>query len=440
MSSTDFPTSERAGTASALTRISVAGYKSLHEEVGIDIAPLTIIAGANSAGKSSIMQPLLLLKQTMDASYDPGDLLMSGPNVRFTSAEQMMSRADGVTASQIAVGLASEDESIVEIFEYRKREGIRLSRTTYTDGGDRKLEIWPEMTQEDLQANLPPVLQRFQDAVELNLEYKVERFRCFLGVATTGRNSPFPLVVPGEFAARVRDIIHVPGLRGNPLRTYRTTAVGEQFPGTFETYVATVVADWQATKDPRLKDLGESLRTLGLSWKVDARQIDDTQVELRVGRLRRGARGGARDMVNIADVGFGVSQTLPVLVALQVAQERQLVYLEQPEIHLHPRAQVALAEVLANAARRGVRVVVETHSSLLLLAIQALVAEEQLDRTLVRLHWFERNSHGSTKVSSADLDAAGAFGNWPEDFGKTALESEGRYLDAAEQQLSLDES
>jgi predicted ATPase len=129
-----------------------------------------------------------------------------------------------------------------------------------------------------------------------------------------------------------------------------------------------------------------------------------------------------------------------VLVALQVAQERQLVYLEQPEIHLHPRAQVALAEVLANAARRGVRVVVETHSSLLLLAIQALVAEEQLDRTLVRLHWFERNSHGSTKVSSADLDAAGAFGNWPEDFGKTALESEGRYLDAAEQQLSLDES
>ena len=80
-------------------------------------------------------------------------------------------------------------------------------------------------------------------------------------------------------------------------------------------------------------------------------------------------------MVSIADVGFGVSQVLPVLVALIVAEPGRLVYLEQPELHLHPRAQVALAQVLAAAAKRGVRVVAETHSSLLLLAVQTLVAE-----------------------------------------------------------------
>ena len=57
-------------------------------------------------------------------------------------------------------------------------------------------------------------------------------------------------------------------------------------------------------------------------------------------------------MVNIADVGFGVSQVLPVLVALIVAEPGQLVYLEQPELHLHPRAQVALARVLADAAKQ----------------------------------------------------------------------------------------
>jgi predicted ATPase len=171
---------------------------------------------------------------------------------------------------------------------------------------------------------------------------------------------------------------------------------------------------------------------LGLTWKVEARQVDATRVELNVGRLRSPARGGARDLVNIADVGFGVSQTLPVLVALLVAQPGQLVYLEQPEIHLHPRAQIVLAEILAEAAKRGVKVVAETHSSLLLIAAQTLVAEGKLIPELVKLHWFQRGDDGLTAVFSGGLDEAGAFGDWPEDFGEVELKAQGRYLDAAE--------
>ena len=71
-------------------------------------------------------------------------------------------------------------------------------------------------------------------------------------------------------------------------------------------------------------------------------------------------------------------QTLPVLVALLAANDSELVYLEEPEIHLHPRAQAKLADILANAAKRGVRVVAETHSTLLLTAIQTLVAKGEL--------------------------------------------------------------
>ncbi|MFP4415068.1 AAA family ATPase, partial [Coleofasciculus sp.] len=55
-----------------ITRISVQGFKSLYDECSIEIRPLTILAGANSSGKSSIMQPLLLMKQTLEATYDPG--------------------------------------------------------------------------------------------------------------------------------------------------------------------------------------------------------------------------------------------------------------------------------------------------------------------------------------------------------------------------------
>jgi len=80
--------------------------------------------------------------------------------------------------------------------------------------------------------------------------------------------------------------------------------------------------------------------------------------------------------------------------------------------------------------------VAETHSSLLLRAIQTLVAKGDLDPDLVRLHWFTRDASGITQVSSAKLDANGAFGDWLEDFGDVALDSEQQYLDAVEDRLA----
>jgi hypothetical protein len=234
----------------------------------------------------------------------------------------------------------------------------------------------------------------------------------------------------------IYDTIHLPGSRGNPARSYLLTAVGPSFPGTFEPYVAGLISRWKTEEPEKLRALGGDLNLLGLTWKVDAKQLDDTQVELRVGRMPRRQRGGAHDLVSIADVGLGVSQTLPVVVALQAARAGQLVYIEQPEIHLHPRAQVAMARLLVNAANRGVRVVAETHSSMLLLGVQSLVAEGAIDPEAIKLNWFQRDEQsGATRISSADLDEAGRFGDWPEDFAEVALEAENRYLSAAEARL-----
>lgn len=165
---------------------------------------------------------------------------------------------------------------------------------------------------------------------------------------------------------------------------------------------------------------------------VKAQPIDAVEIELQVGRLPGKGHRRKDDLVNIADVGFGVSQVLPVLVALLVAKPGQLVYIEQPELHLHPRAQQALAPILAEAADRGARVVVETHSSILLLAIQTLVAEGKLSPDKVKLHWFQRDSRGATKVTSGELDPLGAYGDWPEDFGEVMAGAEDRYLSAVE--------
>jgi hypothetical protein len=279
-----------------------------------------------------------------------------------------------------------------------------------------------------------------ENRTTLGLGWAIARDRCFLRINLFSKDMElvvFERRLGLEPASPIRKIIHLPGLRGNPQRTYPVTAVGETYFGTFQDYTASIIASWQKKDgEMQLQAVGKDMERLGLTWKVSAIPQNDTEVELQVGRLPHPARDGAHDLVSIADVGLGVSQTLPVLVALRVAEPGQMVFLEQPEIHLHPRAQFALAEILADAANRGVIVVTETHSSILLRGIQALVAEGKLSPDKVSLNWFKRSEEdGTTEVVEGRFDKAGAFGDWPEDFDEVSLKAEARYLDAAESVL-----
>jgi hypothetical protein len=431
----------------AITSITITGYKSVFNESEVEIHPLTILAGANSSGKSSIMQPLLLLKQTLESPYDPGPLRLLGPNLKITSADQVLSRLPGKIKNnrfsiRIETGTeVSWNETIDLDFINRPREGFDILAMGYQDG---KLDfcISPQMTPDDIVKKVPhSIIEEAEEngsSEAYPSQWSVARRYCFLSLkchedwGSGFKHQVFGFDPSPRFEMLIRRILHLPGLRGNPERLYPKTSTGPAFVGTFENYVASLINHWQITDDPALKELNRFLQFLDLTWKVQAKPLDDTQIELQVGRLRQGARGGARDFVNIADVGFGLSQSLPVLVALLTAEPGQMVYIEQPELHLHPRAQKAMAAVLAEAAKRGVRVVAETHSAMLLLGVQTLVAQKKLDPGLVKLHWFQRGEDGATTVTSADLDQNGAFGDWPEDFGEVELEAEGQYLDAAE--------
>lgn len=443
----------------AICGIAVQGFKSIAEKQQIEFRPLTILAGANSSGKSSFMQPLLLLKQTLESAGDPGALLLDGPNVRFTSAEQLLSRkkietreksftVTGKKPFSVRIDLSLED-SLEFHFKMKPGEGFDVARIIYTSPQQNAIDIVPGMSSDEISRLLPDsfkeVLKRFAVNNNDHSQWIVSRDRCFLGFnldLPKSRKSSMNfwgghLFSPGtQFVPFIQSIIHLPGLRGNPLRNYPKTGIGPQFPGTFEMYVANLIYNWQQKGDEKLDLLGHELEALGLTWKVKAKAITDTQVELQVGRLPHSQQGGAHDLVSIADVGFGVSQSLPVLVALIAAQPGQMVYLEQPEIHLHPKAQRLLAHSLCRAANRGVMLVVETHSSLLLREIQTLIARKELSRENVRLHWFERNESGATMVTTANIDDNGAYGDWPQDFDTTELDAESAYLDAVEKKFT----
>ena len=438
-----------------LTAISVQGFKSLAEESRIEVRPLTILAGANSSGKSSMMQPLLLMKQTLEASYDPGPLLLDGPNAKFTSVDQFISHFQKNANDQaFSVEIEhAEYPTLKVVFSLTKERVLEITEMKMKRD-ERALYLRPNLSSKKIKKAFS-TLNKNRIKWPKGLEFGVVRDRCFLKIIrdttsslrgiTSSLRDPgnffrlfsFDLFMRGMFHATdiydllIRNAIHVPGLRGNPERVYKTTATGPDFPGTFENYVASVVARWETKNDDRLDQLEEMLATLGLTWKIATKAVDYTQIELLVGRLPQPK--SADGLVNIADVGFGVSQVLPVLVALLIAEPGRLVYLEQPELHLHPRAQYALAKILAESAKRGVKLVVETHSALLLLKVQTLVAEGNLDPELVKLHWFSRNDeNGMTSIQSADLDENGAFGDWAEDFGDIELMAEGAYLDAVE--------
>lgn len=407
----------------------VRGFKSHRDQKSIEMRPLTILAGANSSGKSSVMQPLLLLKQTFDSPFDPGPLKLDGPNVYFTEPSQFLCYRKGHGRSdRFEIGVTLDDGWHIRMAFRPQDHGILRDSTTYRHG-EREVIL--------------------REGHEIKADE-----HSFFGFPDQAESGPFvglrlgPLVVPVstrgvtwviEPADRLRRslarAIHLPGHRGNPTRSYPRSGPGSDRPGLFHDYVASLVAQWAERRDERLERLSGALRKTGLGWKVTAKPKDAASIEITVSRTSEPAKGGAKDLVSVADVGFGVSQALPVLVALVAAERGQLVYIEQPEIHLHPAAQKGLADLIVDAVRGGAQLVVETHSEIILTRLQTNVARGRLPPDQVIAHWFSRDEDGMSEVKSAEPDSAGAFGEWPADFADVAAEVDQDYLDAAHAKL-----
>jgi AAA15 family ATPase/GTPase len=180
--------------SSGISAISVVGFKSLSKEYIINIRPLTIFAGANSSGKSSIMQPLLMMKQTLHESYDPGDLKLNGPNAKFTKLEQFLSRNINENLKgmfQIKIFLGNR-LSLIQTFSKNLNKGIKINAAVYkNDKGT--IILRPNMTQDDLLDSNSEVKKEYDDAIKLfsmnkpiKIEAKVERNRCFLKIVLYG--------------------------------------------------------------------------------------------------------------------------------------------------------------------------------------------------------------------------------------------------------------
>lgn len=429
--------------------LEVEGYKSITTAQRLHLGKVSLLAGPNSSGKSSLLQPLLLIKQTLECSYDPGSLLLSGPNISVDAASDLLPRGSSTkrTGFRVRLQMSGGDWNEVE-YQVHQRGGFEVKKTAgyvgtgSPDAKNLSFDLSKKTSDEAMRRICRELIpKRFLDSLK-DWRAEVERDRCFLTMVIRAggpeleqdgnvRFSP-PLNFSGPLRTLALGLLHLPGLRGNPERLYPVSGTGEEFPGIFPPYTASLIHQWAEEGDEaRLRPLRKALCRLGLTCTVRAKPVGDTKVQLLVGRLLH-ENETTEDLVSIADVGVGVSQVLPVLVALLAAQPGQVVFIEQPEIHLHPKAQTVLCDLMLQAADRGVSVVAETHSSLIVQGFQTLVALGKMSKDDLKLHWCSRDPKtGETTVRLAELDDTGAFGDWPEDFSDTQLAADGAYLDAA---------
>ena len=428
-----------------LTRMKLENFKAWRE-ADLTFGKVTGFFGANSAGKSSLLHLLLLLKQTRNAT-DRGVVLDFG------------GRAELVNLGTFAdvVHLHDKDEVIRWLLEWTLPRPLRIPNPM-TRSANPLFEGNSLQTRYEVGCGNTSLLPRelayrFND-VDFLLRLKTIKKRQFELVADPppftfirkqGRAWPLPQPVKthlfpsqaqsyyqnagflGDFELayeNLMDSIYYLGpLREYPQREYHWAGsspedVGQRGERTVDAMLAATIRGEERSlgyKKRRKKFQGmiaHWLHELGLIREFNLEEI------AKGSNLYRAMVKTFSSSVptSLTDVGFGVSQVLPVLVLLYYVPEGSTVLMEQPEIHLHPAVQSGLADVMLNVADvRNVQIVVESHSEHLMRRLQRRVAERRASAEDVKLY-FVSFSRGNARVSDLLLNEWGEIENWPDKF------------------------
>lgn len=434
-----------------LTRLKLQSFKSWADTGDVGLKPITSFFGANSSGKTSLLQALLLLKQTADSS-DRGLPLHFGDKKALVDLGDFRSVIHQHSEeTELRIDLDWTQAEPLTVTDPKGRgdlvvEDTRLGFSTQVKGENGA-------GGKSLQLTVPSIEYRIGD-IAFGMRRKGDNRKSyellnsateFQFVRSQGRAWPLPAPVkcygfPDQvrayyqnagflsdfelaFEEQLRRIYYLGPLRAYPERRY-TWAGGQ--PSDMGLAGEQAVHAILSSRDrgdtvspgPRRKRVtleqyvADWLKRLGLiaEFRVEAVGEGSQIFQVKVKKLP----GGPESL--ITDVGFGVSQILPVVVLCFYVPEGSTVILEQPEIHLHPAVQANLADVLIDAHRtRGVQVIVESHSEHLLRRLQRRIAEQELSKDNVALYFCAAGLRGST-LTPLDLDLFGNITNWPAEF------------------------
>jgi predicted ATPase len=416
-------------------------FKAYKDSGEVPLAPLTVIVGANNSGKSTLFHALLLLKQTAQDREQRPFLLTNGDFIELNGFYDILNK-DAATRSSFDISLTLDQPARISIesevrgrentvqttpsrfdvaFVLNKRSGkIEVLRSTFWSGEKRMLDAFngngkwqSDMFTEDVpegaeivyRSMFPrlsfPVIHgtklgalsaRFMDVVDatnISSFVWVELLR-----SSVHHVGPLRRRVPWQTSVGARTSSEI-GLSGeNLLAALRNE---ENVPGTKKTLLE-LLNEW-VSKTRVLKG-------------IHLVEIDKSR---SVFMLRADEWGGQRD-INVASMGEGISQMLPIIANSIVSQGADCLLVEQPEIHLHPALQAELADLFIKVMKTGRRqILVETHSEHLLLRIRRRIAEGTVNPEQVAILFVEKDG-GESKVHHLDLNSRGHFSDWPKGF------------------------
>lgn len=317
------------------------------EELNVKFAPITLLTGANSSGKSSLINAILAVLQT---EQFPHYLSPNGKYVNMGSFDEI------VFQNRVKWDFAI-------FIEFDKPDGVFDTRWERNSNG------------------LP------RQYYETDLSFEAEDFD--------------------------KDFNYIGSFRRPPERTYYQKAKAQQkidIDG--ESYIDQII-EWEETSPDKLSELNEVMKQTELFDQIQSNKLKGGRFELMV-KVKPNAR-----LTALTDVGFGISQFLPIIVADLQLSDHSCLAVSQPEIHLHPKIQATFGNYLANQIKRTQKqYIIETHSEYLLNRIRLLLVTGELKPEDVRVLYFENDGVKST-VHDVEFTTKGAVKGAPDSFFDT---------------------
>ena len=392
-----------------ITELSVQNFKSWKDTGKLQIAPLTGFFGANSSGKTSILQTLLMLKQTVERPPDWKGVIDFGNDgslVNLGSFDNLIHQHSLDSNLGVTVSWNLSEKQKLDSIE---TDSLSFSMSIANKYGDAELDRFCyTVGRKDFEIKWESSGYKYKS--EFYSE-RAELFRCY-GVA-----NPFgPLEsfkpLKDAFENLFHRICYLGPLREYPRSHYTWPGNHPKNVGQYGEEMVSCVLSNRVQLHLIDKQIVEWLQRLDLIYSYRLNPIRDTETDYEF--LVRKYKGSPE--VRLTDVGFGVSQVLPVLVLCYYVPEGSILILEQPEAHLHPKVQSELADLLIEVVKnRQLQIILESHSEHLILRLMRRIAEERISVDDTAFYFCEMNE-GVSEIERLNVDDYGNITNWPQNF------------------------